>query len=474
MPSSTAAKPPIFILGVPRSGTTLLRTILDSHPAIACGPETPWLGGHQPRSVMELWRFLRDDRHGYAASYGMPRGVVTAAAREFVARLMGEYAASKGKARWAEKTPDNVLYADFLLELFPEAKVVHLVRDGLDVAMSTSVVAEHRKGISGFLERNLGFGPGVPAAENNPFTALVRWSHWNRLVGRSLTGKPHLRLSYERLVSDPGSTLRELMAFVGEPYEPSMLDYARTPHDYPNWEWGSADVKAKAGITTDRVGRGERELSAPQLALLRPLVNWDRREPSPLPGELDPRTVQERAAAFEPWLRGLAIPMGFGSGVALQELAWAWAAGLSGARWEGCRMIDIGGLTALPWIAALLGASVTIVHGADQPDPAALRLRDALRLRMQWRRFDGQRLPADLQTARIVSDFQGEPRTALPAPADLGRLVEPGGLIAIARETDANRLRAELSGGLGPGLDAVHVAVRQTGPLIAAVAARPG
>ena len=102
--------PPIFILGVPRSGTTLLRTILDAHPAIASGPETPWLGGHQPRSLMSLWSALREEPWGYCKSFNMGREVPTEAARAFLTVMMERYARAKGKKRWAEKTPDNALH----------------------------------------------------------------------------------------------------------------------------------------------------------------------------------------------------------------------------------------------------------------------------------------------------------------------------------------------------------------------------
>src|ERR1043165_1006163 len=301
-----AAPPPIFILGVPRSGTTLLRTILDAHPAIASGPETPWLGGHQPRSLMSLWTTLREEGWGYCKSFNMGREVPTEAARAFLSVLMDRYAAARGKRRWAEKTPDNALHVDFLTELFPEAKFVHLVRDGLDVAMSTSVVAPHRKGISSFLEQTLGFGPDAPPLPNSPFAALLRWHHWNNLIRKSLTGRQTFTLGYERLVTEPEPTVRGLMEFIGEPFVPAMLDYTKSRHDYPEWEWGSADVRAREGITSVSVGRARRELPPEQLGLLAPLA-------APQLTEFQPACSAEGdadAAVLALWMRGLAAGWG--------------------------------------------------------------------------------------------------------------------------------------------------------------------
>jgi hypothetical protein len=390
MPSAPRqpAKPPVFILGVPRSGTTLLRTLLDSHSQIACGPETPWLGGHQPRSVMRVWQALRDEPWGYCASYGMDRAVVDSAAGRFVAHLMQEYARSKGKARWAEKTPDNALYVDFLLTLFPEARCIHLVRNGLDVAVSTSVVEDHRKGISSFLERYLGLGPGVPPVENNPFNALLKWSHWDRLIERSLNGREHLDLKYERLVADPEGALREVLGFIGEPFEPAMLDYAGFRHEYPSWEWGSADVQARGQITSERVGRGQRALGTVQRQLLEPLAGMAGEAPI-LAAEgayTQHEAGSELYRLMTAYLNGLSRPLGLGvlEAEAAWEASWLWINGLSRIRWSGARVVHGGGAPVLGWIAAMLGADVTFV--AMEGDVVArAKLAADMHLNVNWK-----------------------------------------------------------------------------------------
>ncbi len=453
------SKPPVFILGVPRSGTTLLRTLLDSHSAIACGPETPWLGGHQPRSVMELWRFLREHEMGYCASYGMSGETATAAARAMVSTLMDRYAAARGKTRWAEKTPDNVLHAEFLLELFPEARVIHLVRDGLDVAQSTSVVADHRRGISEFLERNLGFGPDAPAAENNPLTALLRWSHWNRLIGDFLARREHLKVRYERLVAEPEAVMRAVMGFIGEPFEPGMLEYAKFAHEFPRWEWGSADVRARGGITRERVGRARRELTPLELSVLEPIARSDR---CPLiDGEAptcDP-AFDERLALTARYLQGFAGPLGLMPPGAqdCRDAAWLWLHGMSRVSWRGKRLVCVGdGHNGPAWMAALLGAEVLFVGRTGEPDPSLVRLRDGLRVRVDWPVLDPECPPAIASDAVVGVGIEPGRDTGV---RELSRGLRSGGLFAVSyalRERTPNgairALKDEISGAFSGGM----------------------
>jgi hypothetical protein len=421
---------PIFIFGVPRSGTTLLRTVLDSHSAIACGPETPWLGGHQPRSVMELVRFLTEDEHGYCRSYGMSREVVLAAARRFVDDILSAYAAARGKRRWAEKTPDNVLYVDFLLELFPEAKILWLTRNGLDVAVSTSDVAEHRKGISPFLERNISLAPGAPTVANTPFNALLRWRHWSRLLARSLQQREHLKLSYERLVAEPEATMRQVCEFIAEPFEASMLDYTSRPHDFPGWEWGSADVRARGTISRERAGRAQKELSPVQLAVLQPLAAGPT-------GQASMPLSQEAAGALAEALSSLARSFKLRAMEGLQPdvLGWLWTGGVVPMRLESTRFYDIDGPVPLPIVLSLLGARTTSIT-ADPPLARSLTaLAKRLRLGLDVAVLSEARIPApdgkaDLLAALWPLAWGDGVRLAQEA----ARVLKPGGVLLVAGE----------------------------------------
>jgi protein-tyrosine sulfotransferase len=437
--TAPAAKPAIFILGVPRSGTTLLRTVLDSHPAIACGPETPWLGGPQARSVRELTRFLREDPHGYCANFGADRSVVAAASRAMVEHLMMDYARRRGKARWAEKTPDNVQCVDFLLELFPDGRFVYLTREGVDVAVSTSVIPEDRRGISEWHEKHLPIGPALTVA-NTPFNALLRWRHWNAAVERALVGREHFRLTYERLVSEPEPTLRELMDFIGEPFDPAMLRYAEQPHDYPDWEWGSVDVKARPKISADRVGRAKSVLNPAELGVLSPIAERAT-DASPASGAAlaSVRDLHDpRFGTLMNWINGFAGPLElrtFTTWSKVWEYPWVWFNALAKLDLPRTRVIDLGSeLSPMGWIAAMLGAKVTLVETDPQFVPLWTKLRDRLRVDVDWQIVKDERLPvadgeADLVTSFSVIEHQIDKPAAI---AEAARVLKPGGLFALS------------------------------------------
>jgi SAM-dependent methyltransferase len=256
------SKPPIIVLGVPRSGTTLLRTMLDAHPNIACGPETPWLAEHQPATLLGLVREMRDAGHGYCKSYHQPADVLYRAARGFLDEVMLAYASARGKARWAEKTPNNALHLDALDDLLPDAKWVWITRDALDVAHSTTTVAAHRAGIAPVYEKSLRMTARQTTAAT-PLAATLRWVNWNRRIGRFLDGKAFHHLTYESLVCAPQAEMRRLCDFLDEPFDDKMLAYDTKNHDLPTWEWGSTDVAQHGRVVTGRIGAGLAHFEGP-------------------------------------------------------------------------------------------------------------------------------------------------------------------------------------------------------------------
>lgn len=285
-PAETTA--PIIILGVPRSGTTLLRTMLDAHPNIACGPETPWLGEHQPATLLGLVRAMREPEHGYCQSYGQPAEVVHQAARRLLDDVMLAYAHARGKRRWAEKTPNNVLHLDALHDLLPDAKWVWITRDALDVAHSTSTVAEHRRGVTPVYEKSLRLTRTTSTA-STALAATLRWVNWNRRIESFLYDKSFHHLTYEQLVCTPEAELRRLCAFVDESFDRRMLEYDTTRHDLPKWEWGSTDVRHHGRVVTGRIGGGLDDLDEPLRDGLAAIASlWS---PPGLPRAVDLRTT---------------------------------------------------------------------------------------------------------------------------------------------------------------------------------------
>ncbi|RME84888.1 MAG: sulfotransferase [Caldilineae bacterium] len=209
--------PPVFIIGVYRSGTTLLRYILDSHPHIACPPESDFLGGLAALLEHEPYRLG-------LARMGFDEAHVLARLREFSLYFFANYAASQQKPRWADKSPSYVDYLNFILQLFPEAQFVMLYRHGFDVAHSYT-----RGGT--FMRDTLAeyCRPG----EDLRLGAVRYWQDKVRRMQRFQAAEPArcFSLRYEDLCAEPEGWLRPLFAFLDEPWDARVLEFYRFPHD---------------------------------------------------------------------------------------------------------------------------------------------------------------------------------------------------------------------------------------------------
>lgn len=237
---------PVFIVGCARSGTTLLRMMLDSHPRISCGEETKFLADLEP-IVGAHWRLL--------APYGFDRAWWLERIREFYAGFQAAYLAPRGKARWADKSPIYTLHLDFVESLFPTAQYVHLIRDGHDVVAS-------------FRDR-WGYRAAVRAA-NSVWAHYVRTA---RAFGAGLPPERYHELRYEALVADPEAAMRSLLAFLDEEWDPGVLhpeqaDHATTER-YAMFTAGRRQATGdEAAIYQSRVGAGKQGLDPVLRALL--------------------------------------------------------------------------------------------------------------------------------------------------------------------------------------------------------------
>ena len=249
----------IFIVGVSRSGTTLTRRVLDKHSRIGIATENHYLGHLLPwegarhyfgrvgdlqddaavhalveliysgelqrrsrlRELSPYWRWLtgrvpRADMEAYLlASDRSERGVFEA--------FLRIYADRRGKAIAGEKTPAHLHYVDELLEWFPEARVIHCMRDPRAIYVSElRRRSEHAVGVP---YRQLA---AVPALMERFVLLEVMWAwaravHRHRALLRRYPGRYRL-LRFEDLVARPEATLDELCDFLGLTVEPRMLE----------------------------------------------------------------------------------------------------------------------------------------------------------------------------------------------------------------------------------------------------------
>ncbi len=206
---------PIFIVGCPRSGTTLLRNLLRSHPRVTFPAESHFIPAfyrgygdpHSDREAIDLARRILGLE--WIRRWNLTLDPVAFARdrsfRQVISRLYEAWARQENKPRWGDKTPHYVTDIGALVELFPAGKVIHIVRDGRDVALSWLK--------TDFEPRNL-------------FTAAHAWNRYvraGRAAGAALPRDTYLEIKYESLLRQPVDTMRAVCAFIDEPFTDAVL-----------------------------------------------------------------------------------------------------------------------------------------------------------------------------------------------------------------------------------------------------------
>ena len=219
-----APRPPApFVVGLTRSGTTLLRMMLDAHPELTIPPETHFVpdlikAAKDGGSVDDMVRALTENRtwqdFGIPAEEmrrafeAVPIGEELARPGAAVRAFFDAYAARQGKPRWGDKTPAYMLSVTRIGRALPEVRFIHLIRDGRDVALSQTARAINEQ---------------PPKGEQ-----AARWVKRitkSREQARKLGGDRYMEARYEDLVRDPEPTLRRICEFVELNFDPAMLTY---------------------------------------------------------------------------------------------------------------------------------------------------------------------------------------------------------------------------------------------------------
>lgn len=222
--------PPVFLVGCGRSGTTLLRLMLNAHPEVAIPQESHFIykiarlsaQGRWPASVTTDagWAHLVETLTAtpYLGAWEFDRAPVrerlgALAERTHAAAfraLFEEYLHQRGGTWWGDKTPQHVQYALLLNRLFPGSKVVHVVRDGRDVALSlmSRKWGPRRMEIAGY---------------------YWAWLVLSGIVAGAVLGPERYReVQFEDLVTQPEVALRDLCGWLGLPFRQELLDYYKT------------------------------------------------------------------------------------------------------------------------------------------------------------------------------------------------------------------------------------------------------
>lgn len=209
---------PVFLVGPYRSGTTMVRLVLDSHSRLAVPPETFFMA--------EL-RHLVDNANSHQGfeGLGFSRQQVVARAAEFTAYFMEAYSHSRGKQMWVDKSPEYVWHLDWLAELFPSARFLLLSRHALDQVHSH---------VSGRHVLDARLAPHRESPQEDARIAAARY--WAAATEAQLAFLEHhenaMLLRYEDACAGPIDCFTRVANFIGVPFEAEMLEYWQTTHDF--------------------------------------------------------------------------------------------------------------------------------------------------------------------------------------------------------------------------------------------------
>jgi hypothetical protein len=257
------SRAPIFIGGMFKSGTTLLRAMLGQHSVIASGLETYWFdwewarrdSAEMRRRLERLAEYFDMDA---VAVLGMARAAPSPEA--FLDALMAELTRRQGKKRWAEKTPGNIAHVDRIWKAWPDAQIVHIIRDPRDIFASL-VEAKKWDTAPEFADR---------------WAATV--GRGERLLAELRPGAhSYLAIRYESLIAAPDATMRRVMDFLREPWEPQVAAFSGRQEDFDKVleATGKASTtleRLKEPLTGERVGIWPQVLSSAQVAAIQQAV----------------------------------------------------------------------------------------------------------------------------------------------------------------------------------------------------------
>jgi len=259
---------PFFIVGASRSGTTLLRLMLNKHPNI-CVPNELHFFKHfanifdlkEGTCVVPQAVFLnRVESYLTSREQVFGPGVVESCLnyvrhnkikniKKIYEAILKIWAQSEGKSHWGEKTPANLFYVDVLARMFPLAKFVYLLRDPRGVVNSMNKF------------------------KYLPSDTVVNTYNWHRSVTvgysrlcASTREENRIEVKYENLVQDPSSSMQRILHFLQEPYDASVLSFYKDSEDVMNGRVLTPTIKRP--VSAHRAYKWKDEMNPRDIAMV--------------------------------------------------------------------------------------------------------------------------------------------------------------------------------------------------------------
>jgi len=241
--------PSFFIVGSQRSGTTLLRLMLNAHSDIAI-PEEGGFWMPLLRDCRKQGTYIQSDPQFHlwkldpVSLFDELRGRDTVHLRDLMGVAYSRFALAGGKRISGDKTPSFFRMISILADLFPEARFIHLFRDGRDIYLS------RRK-----------YNPAM----GNVSVQALEWVHKVRKIRldlHHLDPSRFMELRYEDLVAAPSQKLKSICLFLGLSYEPRMLEYWKSSSDFIGRHHSTLIFRP---VSNDSVEKWKREMTSSAL-----------------------------------------------------------------------------------------------------------------------------------------------------------------------------------------------------------------
>lgn len=243
---------PIFIVGAPRSGTTMLAAMIGSHSHYGVGPESQFFSKLSPTAIKRavadpewpkiavgLIAELTLAEQRVIDLFGAEIDEITefltgkpASAKAMLEALTVPFAAKRAKPGWAEKTPNHLLNLPAIREYWPDARIIRIMRDPRDAAISTC---------------------RLPSFSGSFAANIYMWRSWQDQAKDFFDGDENCyTIRYENLVENPEQELAALCEFLAIPFEDGMLDFSQAAGDVSS-AGESWKKPVSGGLTRDRM-----------------------------------------------------------------------------------------------------------------------------------------------------------------------------------------------------------------------------